>query len=126
MLLAGGPHAHAAGCAGSPGCPYLEATIAGREPPTGGGVFRSPQAVAVSPDGSFVWVADQLTGIVQKFDSQGNWISNLGWYADKGQLGRLGVIGGLATDRNNHLYVLDSQYGRVQVFRSDTGAWVPR
>jgi DNA-binding beta-propeller fold protein YncE len=124
MLLVGGPDAHAAGCAGSPGCPYLEATVAGREPPTGGGVFRSPQAITVSPDGSFVWVADQITGIVQKFDSQGNWISNLGWYADKGQLERLGVIGGLATDRNNHLYVLDSQYGRVQVFRSDTGAWV--
>jgi DNA-binding beta-propeller fold protein YncE len=71
-----------------------------------------------------VWVADQVGGVVQKFDSQGKWVTDLGWYADKGQLGRFGVIGGLATDRNNHLYVLDSQYGRVQVFRSDTGAWV--
>jgi DNA-binding beta-propeller fold protein YncE len=124
LLFMGGAAAHAAGCAQTPSCPYLEATVFGKEPATGVGVFRSPQAVATSPGGSFVWVADQVSGVVQKFDQQGNWLSDLGWYADKAQLGRLGGIGGLATDRNNHLYVLDSQYGRVQVFRSDTGQWI--
>jgi DNA-binding beta-propeller fold protein YncE len=124
FLSLGGTAAHAAGCSQQPSCPYLDVSIFAREPATGAGVFRSPQAVAVSPSGSFIWVADQISGVVQKFDQQGNFISQLGWFADKNQLGRLGVIGGLATDRNNHLYVLDSQYGRVQVFRSDTGQWL--
>lgn len=123
FLSLGGTPARAAGCSQQPSCPYLDVSVFAREPATGSGVFRSPQAVAVSP-GGFVWVADQISGVVQKFDSQGNFVTQLGWFADKGQLGRLGVIGGLATDRNNHLYVLDSQNGRVQVFRSDTGAWV--
>jgi DNA-binding beta-propeller fold protein YncE len=124
FLSLGGTAAHAAGCSQQPSCPYLDVSVLAREPATGAGVFRSPQAVAVSPGGSFIWVADQISGVVQKFDQQGNFISQLGWFADKGQLGRLGVIGGLATDRSNHLYVLDSQYGRVQVFRSDTGSWL--
>ena len=124
LLFMGSAAAHAAGCAGTPSCPYLEAAGFGKDPATGKGVFRSPQAVATSPGGGFVWVADQISGVVQKFDEQGNWVADLGWFADKAQLGRLGVVGGLATDRNNHLYVLDSQYGRVQVFRSDTGQWL--
>jgi DNA-binding beta-propeller fold protein YncE len=116
--------AHAAGCSQAPGCPYVDVGVLGREPPTGQGVLRFPQAITFSPGGSYVFVADQYSGLVQKFDRQGNWVSQLGWYADKGQLGRFGVIGGLATDLNHHLYVLDSQYDRVQVFRSDNGAWV--
>lgn len=120
----GGTAAHGAGCSQQPSCPYLDVSVFGREPATGAGVFRSPQAIAASPGGSFFWVADQLSGVVQKFDNQGNFVTQLGWFADKGQLGRLGVVGGLATDRDNHLYVLDSQYGRVQVFRSDTGQWL--
>jgi DNA-binding beta-propeller fold protein YncE len=101
-----------------------EASVFGAQPATGHGVFRFPQAIAFTPGGSYVFVADQYSSVVQKFDRQGNWQLELGWPADRGQLGRLGVIGGLATDRANHLYVLDSENGRVQVFRSDTGDWL--
>jgi DNA-binding beta-propeller fold protein YncE len=124
LLVLGATDVRAAGCSQTPSCPYLDVSVFAKDPATGAGIFRSPQAVATSPGGDFVWVADQISGVVQKFDRQGNLVSQLGWFADKEQLGRLGVIGGLATDRNNHLYVLDSQYGRVQVFRSDTGQWI--
>jgi DNA-binding beta-propeller fold protein YncE len=125
MLLSfmGGAAAHAAGCPQSP-CAYVDASVLGRDPAVGRGVFRFPQAIAFSPGGTHVFVADQYSGVVQKFDRQGRFVSQLGWFADAAQLGRLGAIGGLATDRNSHLYVLDSQWDRVQVFRSDTGAWV--
>jgi DNA-binding beta-propeller fold protein YncE len=116
--------ARAAGCSASPACPYADVIVLGADPPSGHGVFRFPQAIAFSPGGSYVFVADQYSGLVQKFDRQGAWVAQLGWYADHGQLRRLGVIGGLATDRNNHVYVLDSENDRVQVFRSDTGEWL--
>ena len=96
----------------------------GADPATGHGVLRFPQAVASSPGGAFVWVADQYSSVVQEFTRDGTWVKDLGWHADAGQAGRFGVIGGLALDRANHLYVLDSQNDRVQVFRSDTGAWL--
>ena len=64
------------------------------------------------------------SAVVQKFDRVGNWQMEFGGYANHDQLGRLGVIGGIATDRNNHVYVLDSENDRVQVFRSDNGAWL--
>jgi DNA-binding beta-propeller fold protein YncE len=113
-----------AACDGAPGCPYRSVGVLGADPPTGHGVFRFPQAIAFSPGGAFVYVADQYSGIVQKFDRQGNWSGELGSWADAGQFARLGTIGGLATDRAHHLYVLDSENDRVQVFSSDTGDWL--
>ena len=85
------------------------------EPPQGGGVFRFPQAVAVSPGGGTVWVADQYSGVVQAFDAGGAPRTTVGARATRGEAGRFGVIGGLATDRSGHLYVLDSENDRVQV-----------
>jgi DNA-binding beta-propeller fold protein YncE len=123
LVLLPAPPARSAGCAGVSGCPYLDVHVLGKDP-QGHGVFRFPQAVAFSPGGSYVWVADQHSALVQKFDRQGAWQAEIGGYADRGQLGRLGVIGGVATDRNGHLFVLDSENDRVQVFRSDNGAWL--
>src|SRR5437867_2947488 len=74
-----------AACDGSPGCPYRSAGVLGRDPPTGHGVFRFPQAIAFSPGGAFVYAADQYSGIVQKFDRQGTWSGELGSWADAGQ-----------------------------------------
>jgi hypothetical protein len=112
-----------AACSGS-GCPYRSVGVLGADPPTGHGVFRFPQAIAFSPGGAYVYVADQYSGVVQKFDREGNWSGELGTWADAGQFGRLGTIGGLATDRAHHLYVLDSENDRIQVFSSDTGEWL--
>ncbi|MBI5106617.1 MAG: hypothetical protein HZB46_16805, partial [Solirubrobacterales bacterium] len=104
--------------------PAPAATVVGKDPATGHGVLRFPQAIAVSPGGQWVWVGDQLSGVVQKFDRQGAWQLDVGWPADGRQTGRLGTVGGLAADRAGHLYVLDSANDRVQVFASDDGRWL--
>jgi hypothetical protein len=109
-------------CTGS-AC-YVQAATLGEAPATGSGVFRFPQAIAYSPGASTVLVADQYGAVVQRFDRAGGWLGQLGAYADARQLGRIGVVGGLATDRAGHVYVLDSENDRVQVFASATGQWL--
>src|SRR5215216_7120140 len=120
----------AAGCAVSLGgadpSPSSCALI-GAEP-QGHGVFRFPQAIGFSPGGSQVFVGDQYSSVVQKFSIQpqasgpdvASWQFDIGGYADRRQTGRLGVVGGLATDRSGHLFVLDSENDRVQVYDSAT------
>src|SRR3954453_5002537 len=94
----------------------------GADPAVGHGVLRFPQAVASSPGGAFVWVADQYSSVVQEFTRDGTWVKNVGWRADYREAGRLCTIGGLALDRAGHLFVLDSENDRVQVSISDSGA----
>jgi DNA-binding beta-propeller fold protein YncE len=103
---------------------YVQATTLGEAPATGSGVFRFPQAVAYSPGAGTILVADQYGAVVQRFDRAGTWLNELGGYADARQLGRIGVVGGLATDRAGHVYVLDSENDRVQVFAAATGQWL--
>ena len=95
---------------------YVSAGVHGESPATGTSVFRFPQAVTYTPGGSAVFVADQYSGVVQRFGRAGDWQLDVGAFADARQLGRVGVIGGLATDRAGHLFVLDSENDRVQVF----------
>ncbi|HEX6743379.1 MAG TPA: NHL repeat-containing protein [Solirubrobacteraceae bacterium] len=103
---------------------YVQAATLGESPATGTGVLRFPQAIAYTPGASNILVADQLSAVVQRFDRSGAWLGELGGYADAGQVGRIGVVGGLATDRAGHVYVLDSENDRVQVFEAATGRWL--
>jgi DNA-binding beta-propeller fold protein YncE len=96
------------------------------EPPQGDGVFRFPQAVAVTPGGGTVFAGDQNSGVVQAFTADGAFRFSVGFPAARGEDGRLGVVGGVATDRSGHLYVLDSQYERVQVFDASDGRFLAR
>ncbi|HEY3021764.1 MAG TPA: 6-bladed beta-propeller, partial [Solirubrobacteraceae bacterium] len=102
----------------------LQPSILGADPPSGHGVLRFPQALAFSPGGAFIWVADQRSSVVQEFARDGTWVKDVGWRADDRETGRLGTVGGLAVDRAGHLYVLDSENDRVQVFRTDDGTWL--
>src|SRR3954452_21159106 len=102
----------------------LQPAAFGASPASGHGVLRFPQAVASSPGGAFVWVADQYSSVVQEFTRDGTWVKDIGWRADDRETGRIGTVGGLAADRDGHLYVLDSENDRVQVFRSADGAWL--
>jgi len=103
---------------------YVQAATLGEAPATGSSVLRFPQAIAYSPGAGTILVADQYGAVVQRFDRGGNWLGELGGYADARQLGRIGVVGGLATDRAGHVYVLDSENDRVQVFEAGTGRWL--
>jgi hypothetical protein len=101
----------------------LTSSVVG-EDPQGNGVFRFPQAVAVSDAGNRVFVGDQYSGVVQAFDGQGRHLFNIGARATRKEPGRFGVVGGVAVDRSGHLYVLDAENDRVQVFASATGQFL--
>src|SRR3954447_21606112 len=94
------------------------------ETPQGGGVFRFPQAVAVSPGGQTVFVGDQNSSVVQAFGPDGAFKFALGFQSTRRENGRIGVVGGVATDRSGHVYVLDSENERVQVFDASDGHYL--
>ncbi|HWW89742.1 MAG TPA: hypothetical protein VNY35_03050 [Solirubrobacteraceae bacterium] len=104
--------AHADGCPGSPAraCPYTAAQIIGRR---GEGLLRFPEAVAVDGQGN-VYVADQLSFVVQKFSAGG--LFETEWGSFGGAHGQFGPIGGLATDAAGNVYVVDSEHNRIQKF----------
>src|SRR4051794_2196393 len=59
--------------------------------------------------------------MVQAFDRAGGAKFTIGYRATRREDGRLGVVGGVATDRSGHVYVLDSENDRVQVFDASDG-----
>ncbi|HLL92707.1 MAG TPA: hypothetical protein VK252_07180, partial [Solirubrobacteraceae bacterium] len=95
---------------GSGPCPYVATQIVGRRAE---GMLRFPEAVAVDAQGD-VYVADQLSYVVQKFTAGGTFETEWGSYG--GGHGQFGPIGGLATDAAGDVYVVDSSHNRIQKF----------
>ena len=112
LLLAGAPAAGAGPCLGSGAqpCPYTAARIIGQRAE---GVLRFPEAVALGPQGD-VYVADQLSYVVQRFSPGGTFETEWGSYG--GGHGQFGPIGGLAVDGAGNVYVVDSSHDRIQKF----------
>src|ERR1700682_4566239 len=100
--------AFAEACAGSGAgpCPYAAAQIIGQRAES---VLRFPEAVAVNGTAAAgggqgdVYVARQLSYVVQKFTAAGAFETEWGSYG--GGLGQFGPIGGLATDATGNVYV---------------------
>jgi tripartite motif-containing protein 71 len=106
------PSLAASPCAGSGGeaCPYAAVAIVGQRAE---GMLRFPEAVAVDAQGD-VYVADQLSYVVQKFTAAGAFVTQWGSYG--GGHGQFGPIGGLAVDAAGNVYVVDSSHNRIQKF----------
>jgi tripartite motif-containing protein 71 len=106
-------------CPGSGGapCPYASAQLIGQRAE---GVLRFPEAVAVDTQGN-VYIADQLSYVVQEFTASGTFETQWGSYG--GGQGQFGPIGGLATDAAGNVYVIDSSHDRVEKF-SPSGVFI--
>ncbi len=112
--------ARAEACAGvgpTAPCPYSSAQIIGQRAE---GVLRFPEAVAVDAQGD-VYVADQLSYVVQKFSAAGTFETEWGSYG--GGHSQFGPIGGLAVDAAGDVYVVDSSHNRIEKFTSE-GAFI--
>ncbi|MEA2151988.1 MAG: tripartite motif-containing protein 71 [Solirubrobacteraceae bacterium] len=105
--------AEACAGAGSAPCPYASAQIIGQRAE---GVLRFPEAVALDTAGN-VYVADQLSYVVQKFSTTGAFETE--WGSFGGGRGQFGPIGGLATDAAANVYVVDSSHNRIEKFDSN-------
>jgi tripartite motif-containing protein 71 len=121
-LLAGSSavaRAETGSCTGSGGatCPYASVQMVGQRAE---GVLRFPEAVAVDTQGN-VYVADQLSYVVQEFTASGTFETQWGSYG--GGQGQFGPIGGLATDAAGNVYVVDSSHDRIEKF-SPSGAFI--
>ncbi|MDQ8045062.1 MAG: hypothetical protein AAGC46_05580 [Solirubrobacteraceae bacterium] len=101
----------------------LTASVVG-ESPQGGGVFRFPQAVAVTAGGNRIFVGDQYSSVVQAFDGAGHFLFTVGSRATRGEPGRFGVVGGVAVDKSNHLYVVDAENDRIETFDASDGHFI--
>src|SRR6266566_6054591 len=112
FTLATGASARADACPGSGAgsCPYVAVQSIGQRAE---GVLRFPEAVTLDPQGD-VFVADQLSYVVQKFSPDGAFETEWGSYG--GGHGQFGPIGGLAADAAGDVYVVDSSHNRIEKF----------
>jgi DNA-binding beta-propeller fold protein YncE len=85
----------------------------------GRGQFNEPWGIAVDGDGS-VYVSDTWNHRIQKFDSQGNFITMWGQFGSTGgELGQPGLFYGpraLAVGQDGNLYIMDTGNKRIQVY----------
>ncbi len=83
---------------------------------SGPGQFSYPYGIAVSPSGA-VYVSDQYNYRIQKFSSNGDFLT--AWGSQGSGPGQFHLTIGLAVDSHGNVYVSDYYNSRVQVFSSD-------
>lgn len=82
-------------------------------PSSDDGNFNRPCGVAVDNSGN-VYVADTANGRIQKFNSNGGFITKWGSYGSEN--GQFVFPSAVASDNNGNVYVADTNNNRIQVF----------
>jgi DNA-binding beta-propeller fold protein YncE len=82
---------------------------------TGDGQFDGPWSVAVAPDGS-VYVVDRNNHRIQKFTSEGVFVTKWGTVAEGTGDGEFGHPNGVAVAPDGSIYVADVSNYRIQKF----------
>ncbi|HEU0073001.1 MAG TPA: hypothetical protein VFS30_03250, partial [Dehalococcoidia bacterium] len=80
------------------------------------GEFRQPAGLFVDTEGN-LWVADGLNNRVQKFDSAGNFIAQIG--SAGAAPGGIDEPWGVAVDAEGFVYMADTWHHRIQKFTPD-------
>ena len=86
------------------------------------GTFNQPWAVAVSPDGKFIYVADTWNHRIQKFTTDGTPLTMWGTpLYDPTTKDKFGIWGprGIAVDARGRVFVADTGNKRILVYDSD-------
>ncbi|MCA9342384.1 6-bladed beta-propeller, partial [Candidatus Saccharibacteria bacterium] len=83
---------------------------------SGDGQFNSPRAIAIDSSDN-MYVSDTNNSRIQKFDSNGNFITK--WGSSGSEDGEFSLPQGIAVDLQNNVYVVDSYNNRVQKFDSN-------
>lgn len=83
-----------------------------------GGTFNEPWGIAIGPDGS-IYVTDTWNHRVQKFDQQGNFLTQWGYFGTAETPDGFWGPRGIAVDSNGQVYVADTGNKRIVVFDSN-------
>jgi tetratricopeptide (TPR) repeat protein len=84
---------------------------------TGDGQFNYPLDLAVDSSRDNVYVADVDNYRIQKFDSNGNFITK--WGSEGNGTGEFNSLSGIAIDSSGNVYVADNLNHRIQKFDSN-------
>lgn len=85
-----------------------------------GGQFNEPWGVAIGPDGS-VFVTDTWNHRIQKFDQQGNFLLQWGYFGTAENPDGFWGPRGIAVDQDGRVFITDTGNKRVAVFDSNGG-----
>jgi len=85
---------------------------------TGNGQFQIPTAIAIDSSTGNIYVGDFDNDRIQKFDSNGNFITKWEYYVneDRQLYSLVGIGFDIAIDSQNNMHVADSNNNYIQVF----------
>jgi DNA-binding beta-propeller fold protein YncE len=86
------------------------------KPGNGAGDLARPRGIAVDMDGN-VYVTDAAFGNVQVFNAQGQLLLPMGNIGDNDEKGVYALMGGVAVDETNRVYLLDQVFNKLDVIR---------
>jgi tripartite motif-containing protein 71 len=91
---------------------------------TGDGQFKDPQGIAVSPDGSKLYVADTYNNRIQIFNTNDNSFQGKFGSSSQQSGGFLNPYQTALSKDNTKLYVADSANHRIQIFNTSDNSYV--